>query len=254
MKYIAIIPARYASTRFPAKPLAVLGGKPVIRRVYEQVAGVLDDAVVATDDERIYEAVLSFGGKAEMTSPDHRSGTDRCWEAYLKQGKPYDVVVNVQGDEPFIRASQLEAVKRCFDDPATDIATLVKPFTAADGLEALENPNSPKVVLDAQSRAIYFSRSVIPYLRGVDRAQWLARHTFYKHIGLYAFRTEVLRAVTALPQSPLEMAESLEQLRWLENGYRIGVGITDIETIGIDTPEDLKKAEAFLMENEKFEN
>lgn len=251
MKYIAIIPARYASTRFPAKPLAVLGGKPVIRRVYEQVAGVLDDAVVATDDERIYEAVLSFGGKAEMTSPDHRSGTDRCWEAYLKQGKPYDVVVNVQGDEPFIRASQLEAVKRCFDDPATDIATLVKPFTAADGLEALENPNSPKVVLDAQSRAIYFSRSVIPYLRGVDRAQWLARHTFYKHIGLYAFRTEVLRAVTALPQSPLEMAESLEQLRWLENGYRIGVGITDIETIGIDTPEDLKKAEAFLMKHEE---
>lgn len=250
MKYIAIIPARYASTRFPAKPLAVLGGKPVIRRVYEQVAGVLDDAVVATDDERIYEAVLAFGGKAEMTSPDHRSGTDRCWEAYLKQGESYDVVVNVQGDEPFIRASQLEAVKRCFDDPATDIATLVKPFTAADGLEALENPNSPKVVLDAQSRAIYFSRSVIPYLRGVERAQWLARHTFYKHIGLYAFRTEVLRAVTALPQSPLEMAESLEQLRWLENGYRIGVGITDIETIGIDTPEDLEKAEAFLMENE----
>lgn len=251
MKYIAIIPARYASTRFPAKPLAVLGGKPVIRRVYEQVAGVLDDAVVATDDERIYEAVLSFGGKAEMTSPDHRSGTDRCWEAYLKQGKSYDVVVNVQGDEPFIRASQLEAVKRCFDNPATDIATLVKPFTAADGLEALENPNSPKVVLDAQSRAIYFSRSVIPYLRGVERAQWLARHTFYKHIGLYAFRTEVLRAVTALPQSPLEMAESLEQLRWLENGYRIGVGITDIETIGIDTPEDLKKAEAFLMKHEE---
>lgn len=250
MKYIAIIPARYASTRFPAKPLAVLGGKPVIRRVYEQVAGVLDDAVVATDDERIYDAVLAFGGKAEMTSPDHRSGTDRCWEAYLKQGKTYDVVVNVQGDEPFIRASQLEAVKHCFDDPATDIATLVKPFTAADGLEALENPNSPKVVLDAQSRAIYFSRSVIPYLRGVERAQWLARHTFYKHIGLYAFRTEVLRAVTALPQSPLEMAESLEQLRWLENGYRIGVGITDIETIGIDTPEDLEKAEAFLMENE----
>lgn len=251
MKYIAIIPARYASTRFPAKPLAVLGGKPVIRRVYEQVAGVLDDAVVATDDERIYDAVLAFGGKAEMTSPDHRSGTDRCWEAYLKQGKSYDVVVNVQGDEPFIRASQLEAVKRCFDDPATDIATLVKPFTAADGLEALENPNSPKVVLDAQSRAIYFSRSVIPYLRGVERAQWLARHTFYKHIGLYAFRTEVLRAVTALPQSPLEMAESLEQLRWLENGYRIGVGITDIETIGIDTPEDLEKAEAFLMKNEQ---
>lgn len=247
MKFIAIIPARYASTRFPAKPLAVLGGKPVIRRVYEQVAGVLDDAVVATDDRRIYDAVLAFGGKAEMTSSDHRSGTDRCWEAYLKQGTEYDVVVNVQGDEPFIRASQLEAVKRCFDDPATDIATLVKPFAETDGLAALENPNSPKVVLDAQSRAIYFSRSVIPYLRGVERSEWLARHTFYKHIGLYAFRPEVLRAVTALPQSALEKAESLEQLRWLENGYRIGVGITDVETIGIDTPEDLARAEEFLL-------
>ena len=218
MKFIAIIPARYASTRFPAKPLAVLGGKPVIRRVYEQVAGVLDDAVVA----------------------------------YLRQGKPYDVVVNVQGDEPFIRASQLEAVKRCFDDPATDIATLVKPFAEADGLAALENPNSPKVVLDAQSRAIYFSRSVIPYLRGVERSQWLAHHTFYKHLGLYAFRTEVLCAVTALPQSTLEKAESLEQLRWLENGYRIGVGITDVETIGIDTPQDLARAEEFLSHHPEF--
>ena len=247
MKFIAIIPARYASTRFPGKPLAMLGGKPVIRRVYEQVAGVLDDVVVATDDERIYDAVLAFGGRAEMTSPDHKSGTDRCWEAYLKQGKTYDVVVNVQGDEPFVRASQLEAVKRCFDDPATDIATLVRPFAATDGLEALENPNSPKVVLDAQSRALYFSRSVIPYLRGVERSEWLARHTFYKHIGLYAFRTEVLRAVTALPQSALEKAESLEQLRWLENGYKIGVGVTDAETIGIDTPEDLEKAERFLQ-------
>lgn len=159
----------------------------------------------------------------------------------------YDVVVNVQGDEPFIQASQLETVKRCFDDPATDIATLVKPFTEADGLAALENPNSPKVVLDAQSRAIYFSRSVIPYLRGVPREEWLARHTFYKHIGLYAFRADVLRAVTALPQSTLEKAESLEQLRWLENGYKIGVGISEVETIGIDTPEDLEKAEAFLI-------
>ena len=184
MKFIAIIPARYGSTRFPGKPLAMLGGRPVIQRVYEQVAGVLDDAVVATDDERIYDTVLAFGGRAEMTSPDHKSGTDRCWEAYLKQGKTYDVVVNVQGDEPFVRASQLEAVKRCFDDPATDIATLVRPFAATDGLEALENPNSPKVVLDAQSRALYFSRSVIPYLRGVERSEWLARHTFYKHIGL----------------------------------------------------------------------
>lgn len=253
MKFLAIIPARYASTRFPGKPLAMLGGKRVIERVYEQVAGVLDDAVVATDDERIRDAVLAFGGKAEMTSPEHRSGTDRCREAYEKicarEGRTYDVAVNVQGDEPFIRASQIETVKRCFDDPATDIATLVKPFAPADGLAALENPNSPKVVLDAASRAIYFSRSVIPYLRGVPREEWLARHTFYKHIGLYAFRVDVLRAVTDLPQSPLELAESLEQLRWIENGYRIGVGISDVETIGIDTPEDLLRAEAYLMKN-----
>ena len=250
MKFLAVIPARYASTRFPGKPLAMLGGKPVIRRVYEQVAGVLDDAVVATDDERIRDAVLAFGGKVEMTSPDHRSGTDRCREAYEKvcarEGREYDVVVNVQGDEPFIHPSQLETVRRCFDDPATDIATLVKPFAESDGLAALENPNSPKVVLDAQSRALYFSRSVIPYLRGVPREEWLSRHTFYKHIGLYAFRSEVLRAVTALPPSPLELAESLEQLRWLENGYKIGVGMSDAETVGIDTPEDLVRAEEFL--------
>lgn len=246
MKFIAIIPARYASTRFPGKPLAVLGGKTMIQRVYEQVAGVLDDAVVATDDERIYEAVKAFGGKVVMTSTEHRSGTDRCREAYTKVGEKYDVVVNVQGDEPFIQASQLEALKRCFENPATQIATLVKPFRAEDGLAALENPNSPKVVLDEASQALYFSRSVIPYLRNVPREEWLMKHTFYKHIGIYAFRAEVLREVTALPQSTLEKAESLEQLRWLENGYKIGVGVTDIETIGIDTPEDLEKAEAFL--------
>lgn len=252
LKYIAIIPARYASTRFPAKPLALLGGKPVIRRVYEQVAGVLDDAVVATDDERIYDAVRSFGGRVEMTSTAHRSGTDRCWEAYCKQGRTYDVVVNVQGDEPFIRREQLEALKGCFDNPQIDIATLVKPFAAADGLAALENPNSPKVVLDAESRALYFSRSVIPYLRNVPREEWLAHHTFYKHIGIYAFRSEVLRQVTSLPQSPLELAESLEQLRWLENGYKIGVGITEAETVGIDTPEDLARAEEFLAQHPEF--
>ena len=250
--FIAIIPARYASTRFPAKPLARLGGKPVIQRVYEQVAGVLDEAVVATDDERIYEAVRAFGGRVEMTSTAHRSGTDRCWEAYCKQGRTYDVVVNVQGDEPFIRREQLEALKGCFDNPQTDIATLVKPFAEGDGLAALGNPNSPKVVVDAQGQALYFSRSVIPYLRGVPREEWLSRHTFYKHIGIYAFRTEVLRAVTALPQSPLELAESLEQLRWLENGYRIGVGISQVETVGIDTPEDLARAEEFLSQHPEF--
>ena len=246
LRFIVIIPARYASTRFPAKPLALLGGKPVIQHVYEQVSGVVENVVVATDDERIYEAVEAFGGRVVMTSSNHKSGTDRCWEAYQKQGEEYDVVIIVQGDEPFIAHSQLKAIMDCFNDETTDIATLVKPFTEEDGIEALENPNSPKVVLDKQSRAIYFSRSVIPYLRGVEREEWLKKHTYYKHIGMYAFRADVLRQVTSLEQSPLELAESLEQLRWLENGYKIGVGISDVETVGIDTPEDLQKAEEFL--------
>lgn len=250
LKFIVIIPARYASTRFPGKPLALLGGKPMIQRVYEQVAGVVEDVVVATDDERIYNAVEAFGGRVVMTSANHKSGTDRCWEAYQKQCEEFDVVINVQGDEPFIAHSQLKAIMACFEDEVTDIATLVKPFTEEDGLAALENPNSPKVVLDKQSRAIYFSRSVIPYLRGVEREQWLKTHTYYKHIGMYAFRADVLREVTSLAQSPLELAESLEQLRWLENGYKIGVGISNVETVGIDTPEDLQRAEAFLkMQN-----
>lgn len=250
MKVIAIIPARYASTRFPGKPLAMLGGKTVIRRVWEQVSRVIDDVAVATDDRRIAEAVEAFGGRAVITSPDHRSGTDRCYEAYTIIDEEYDVVVNVQGDEPFISPSQIRALTACFDDERTDIATLVKPFAPSDGIEALENPNSPKVVIDNESRAIYFSRSVIPYLRGVERSEWLARHTFYKHIGMYAFRRDALREVTSLPQSSLERAESLEQLRWLENGYKIGVGITDIETVGIDTPEDLARAEEFLRTRE----
>ena len=251
LRFIAIIPARYASTRFPAKPLALLGGKPVIQRVYEQVTGVISSAVVATDDERIADAVKAFGGQVVMTSPNHKSGTDRCWEAYQKLGEEYDVVINVQGDEPFIAHSQLKAIMECFNDENTDIATLVKPFSEADGLAALENPNSPKVVLDSESRAIYFSRSVIPYLRGVEREQWLSSHTFYKHIGMYAFRSDVLGRITSLPQSTLELAESLEQLRWLENGYKIGVGISDVETVGIDTPEDLQRAEEFLANREK---
>ena len=246
LKFIVVIPARYASTRFPGKPLALLGGKPVIQHVYEQVSGVVENVVVATDDERIYSAVEGFGGRVVMTSTNHKSGTDRCWEAYQKQGEEYDVVINVQGDEPFIAHSQLRAIMDCFKDDTTDIATLVKPFTEEDGIEALENPNSPKVVLDKQSRAIYFSRSVIPYLRGVEREEWLKKHTYYKHIGMYAFRADVLKQVTSLEQSPLELAESLEQLRWLENGYKIGVGISDVETVGIDTPEDLQKAEEFL--------
>ncbi len=247
MKFIGIIPARYASTRFPAKPLAILGGKTVIQRVYEQVAGVLDDAYVATDDERIEAAVKAFGGKVVMTSVNHQSGTDRCYEACVKVGGDYDVVVNIQGDEPFIQPSQLQSLKACFEDATTQIATLVKPFTADQPIEDLENPNSPKVVVNANMNALYFSRSVIPYLRNADKADWLKKHTYYKHIGLYAYRTEVLKEITSLPQSSLELAESLEQLRWLENGYTIKVGITQVETIGIDTPHDLERAEEYLQ-------
>lgn len=246
MKFIGIIPARYASTRFPAKPLAILGGKPVIQRVYEQVCGVLDEAYVATDDERIESVVKAFGGKVVMTSVNHKSGTDRCFEAYTKVGSGYDVIVNIQGDEPFIQRSQLEAVKACFNDEATQIATLVKPFIPENGFEALENVNSPKVVVDKRMNALYFSRSIIPFMRNKDKKEWLSGHTYYKHIGLYAYRASVLKEITALPQSSLELAESLEQLRWLENGYRIKVGVTDVETIGIDTPADLERAEEFL--------
>ena len=251
MKFIGIIPARYASTRFPAKPLAVLGGKPVIQRVYEQVSGIFDEAYVATDDERIEAAVKAFGGKVVMTSPNHKSGTDRCYEAFTKVGGGYDVVVNIQGDEPFIQPSQLEAVKACFEDSTTQIATLVKPFTTDDGFVALENVNSPKVVVNANMNALYFSRSIIPYQRNADKQDWLAGHTYYKHIGLYADRAEVLKEITSLPQSSLELAESLEQLRWLENGYTIKVGVTQVETIGIDTPEDLERAEEFLKQQGK---
>lgn len=247
MKFLGIIPARYASTRFPAKPLAILGGKPVIQRVYEQVNGVLDEAVVATDDQRIYDAVVAFGGKVVMTSTEHRSGTDRCYEALTKIGADkYDVVVNIQGDEPFIQPQQLNALCECFNDSTVDIATLVKPFTVDDGYAALENVNSPKVVVNNKMEALYFSRSIIPFMRGKDREEWLPNQTYYKHIGLYAYRSDVLRQITSLPQGTLEKVESLEQLRWLENGYKIKVGISKIETIGIDTPEDLARAEEFL--------
>ena len=186
-----------------------------------------------------------------MTHADHKSGTDRCYEAYVLQGKPYDVVVNIQGDEPFIQPQQLETVKACFEDPQTEIATLVKPFTPADGWPALENVNSPKVVVNRRMQALYFSRSIIPYQRNKDKTEWLKEHVYYKHIGLYAYKADVLKELTSLPQSPLELAESLEQLRWLENGYTIKVGISEIETIGIDTPADLEAAEAFLKNRTK---
>lgn len=246
MRYIGIIPARYASTRFPGKPLAELGGKIMIRRVYEQASKVLDDVWVATDDERIFSAVEAFKGRVVMTSPNHKSGTDRVREAADKVASKADVIINIQGDEPFIRPEQLETLKKCFDDSTTDIATLAVPFKAEDGIDALENANSPKIVLDKDNNALYFSRSIIPYRRNVDKADWLKGHTYYKHIGLYAYRATVLRSITEIKRSPLEMAESLEQLRWLENGYKIKVGLTRTETIGIDTPDDLARAEEFL--------
>ena len=252
MKFLAIIPARYSSTRFPGKPLALLGGKYIIQRVYERVRNLFEEAYVATDDERIATTVENFGGKAILTSPNHRSGTDRCWEAVSKLGADkYDVVVNIQGDEPFIHLSQMETIKNIFSDDKTQIATLVKPFDKNAPFSDLKNPNSPKVIVNRDMKALYFSRSVIPYLRGVAEEDWLKSHTFYKHIGMYAYRTNVLREITQLEQSTLEKAESLEQLRWLENGYSIQVGITSIETIGIDTPDDLRKAEKFLKASEQ---
>ncbi len=243
MKFIGIIPARFASTRFPGKPLAMLGGRTVIQRVYEQTTAILDEAYVATDDERIYQAVEQFGGQAIMTRSDHKSGTDRIEEAAEKIGTQADVIINIQGDEPFIQQSQIETLMHLFDDPNTQIGTLGKRF---ETIEAALNPNSPKIVTDKRGFALYFSRSIIPFIRGKEQCEWLQHFPFLKHLGLYAYRREVLREVTLLPQSPLEIAESLEQLRWLENGYRIRVGLTDVETVGIDTPEDLQRAEAFL--------
>ena len=243
MKFIGIIPARYASTRFPGKPLAMLGGRTVIQRVYEQAAAVLEEAYVATDDERIFKAVEEFGGRVVMTHQDHKSGTDRIEEAAEKIGTQADVIINIQGDEPFIQKSQIETLKSLFENSETQIGTLGKKF---ESIEAATNPNSPKIVTDKNGFALYFSRSVIPYIRGKEQAEWLQHFPFLKHLGLYAYRRDVLRQITQLPQSPLEMAESLEQLRWLENGYRIRVGLTDMETVGIDTPDDLRRAEEFL--------
>ena len=243
MTFTAIIPARYASTRFSGKPLAVLGGKTVIQRVYEQVSSMLSEVYVATDDQRIFDCVASFGGKAVMTRTDHQSGTDRIEEAVEKTATQADVIINVQGDEPFIQPSQIQTLMQLFDDPSTQIGTLGKPF---ESLEAVENPNSPKIVTDNRGFALYFSRSIIPYIRGKAQTDWFGEYPFLKHLGVYAYRREVLAEVTKLPQSSLEKAESLEQLRWLQNGYRIRVGLTDVETVGIDTPEDLKKAELFL--------
>lgn len=246
MKFIGIIPARYASSRFPGKPLADMKGKTMIQRVYEQASLVLDNVCVATDHPDIESAVKAFGGRVIRSQQEHPSGTDRCREAYHLLGGGEDVIINIQGDEPFIKPEQIRAIMSCFDDAETEIATLVRKFRNDEGWSALSNPNSPKVILNARSEAIAFSRSVIPYIRGAEQEEWLSRHTFYKHIGMYAFKADVLDAVTDLPQSTLEQAESLEQMRWIENGYRIKVAVTTQETIGIDTPADMVRAIAML--------
>ncbi len=261
MQAIGLIPARWASSRFPGKPLAQIGGKPMIQRVYEQARKALDTVVVATDDSRIFDCVTAFGGQAVMTRSDHRCGTERCLEAYetiLAHPEAYGltpqavsneqdiVVVNVQGDEPFIQPEQIRLLLGCF--PA-EIATLVKPFRANDTWEQLANPNTPKVAVSKDGRALLFSRSVIPYFRGVPQDEWLGRTQYYGHIGMYAYRGDVLRQIVSLPMSELERTESLEQLRWLDNGYTIRVAVSEQSSVGIDTPEDLQRAEQFLQKH-----
>ncbi|MDF2437429.1 MAG: kdsB [Bacteroidota bacterium] len=245
MEIIGIIPARYASTRFPGKPLVDIGGTSMIRRVYEQArkASSLTDLVVATDDDRIEDHVKSFGGNVVRTAASHQSGTDRCFEAILKFRKDADVVINIQGDEPFIYPEQIDLVASCFKGENTQIATLVKKITKE---EELFNQNTPKVLLNTESEAIYFSRQPLPFIRGRAESEWLEAFTFYKHIGIYAYKTSVLKDITSLNQSPLELAESLEQLRWIENGYKLKVKLTDFESIAVDVPDDLKKLSHFL--------
>ena len=239
MKTIGIIPARFASTRFPGKPLTEINGKTMIRRVYEQAvqAKSLDHVVVATDDERIANNVKSFGGEVIFTQSTHQSGTDRCAEvAALIPG--YDVAINIQGDEPYIDPRQIDLLISCFKDKKVRLATLIKEIHQE---EELFNTNIPKVVVNVKEEAIYFSRHPIPYIRSTEQSNWLGAHQFYKHIGIYGYTIPTLLEITKLGPSSLEKAESLEQLRWIENGYTIQTKITSIETIAIDTPEDLNK-------------
>ena len=242
LKFIGIIPARFASTRFPGKPLVEIEGMPMIERVYRQASKALDVVAVATDDQRIFDAVLKFGGLAVMTSETHKSGTDRICEAYDNLNSDADVVINIQGDEPFIDPDQIQDIRKCFSDPTVRIATLVRHFDKGTGTEALFNRNTPKVVFDNNMDALYFSRSVIPFVRNYPEQQWTGHTDFYTHIGMYGYRADTLHELTRLPQSSLEIAESLEQLRWLQNGYKIRVAVNNCPTIGIDTPEDLEKA------------
>ena len=242
MKILALIPARYGSSRFPGKPLALVHGKPMIQRVYEQTIKAFPNACVATDDTRIYNAVKEFGGKVVMTSQSHNSGTDRCHEALInymqESGESFDVVINVQGDEPYIQPQQLMQLGKCFEDPTVKLATLVK---RVKDKEELLNPNSPKVIVDKDWNAIYFSRTPIPYSRDVEITDQLVKDLpFFRHIGLYGYRVDTLAQICAMPQSFLEKTEKLEQLRWIENGLKIRTAETEFETHAVDTLEDLE--------------
>lgn len=240
MSAIGIIPARFASTRFPGKPLALIHGKPMIQWVYERaiLAEKLSRVVVATDDERILLAVSEFGGDALMTRADHPSGTDRCYEALCKAGQSYDYVINIQGDEPMIDPGQINQLCSLLSETEAKIATLARRINdAAD----ITNPNVVKLVMDLRGKALYFSRSPIPHMRNFPPEEWNNRHVFYKHLGIYGFKTETLKSIVAMNQGMLEKAESLEQLRWMEQGTEIYVALTDYESIAVDTPEDLKK-------------
>ena len=234
MKKIGIIPARYGSSRFPGKPLVDISGKPMIQHVFERaMESSLDEIYVATDDQRIVDRVIAFDGNVLLTSPNHPSGTDRCGEASIKLHlDDNDIIVNIQGDEPFIQKEQIDALVALFDQPDVEIATLVKPFD--NPLDA-QNPNKVKVVFSNQHKALYFSRSPIPYPRDSEEI------TYYKHLGIYAYRYQTLKKLITLPISSLEKVEKLEQLRWLENNFSIFVAITDHESIAIDTPEDMHK-------------
>jgi 3-deoxy-manno-octulosonate cytidylyltransferase (CMP-KDO synthetase) len=240
MKVLGIIPARYGSSRFPGKPLVEIKGKTMIQRVYERSlkSELLDELVVATDDERIFDHVKKFGGKAIMTSMDHQSGTDRCLEALENTKGHFDIIINIQGDEPFIDPDQITDVAKCFDDKETDIATLVKRVHHAD---ELFNPSMVKVVINNKDQAMYFSRSVIPYLHEVPQDQWTEQYEFLEHVGIYGYTNKALKEITQLPISSLEVHEKLEQLRWLENGFTIKVAYTDVESEPIDTREDLER-------------
>jgi 3-deoxy-manno-octulosonate cytidylyltransferase (CMP-KDO synthetase) len=238
MNILGIIPARYASSRFPGKPLVDIAGKSMIQRVYEQAAKCADltEVMVATDDDRIFDHVINFGGKAIITGSQHQSGTDRCAEvASIHAG--YDVIINIQGDEPYIEPEQISKLASCFEAPYTQIATLIKRIKTE---QELHNTNSPKVVVNKMNEAIYFSRSAIPHIRGEEPQNWLEFYTYFKHIGIYGYRADVLQQITKLEVSALEKAEALEQLRWIENGYRIKVAETEFETYAVDTPADLE--------------